>query len=235
MIKYSVVYPCYRERESLLILIDQLSNCIQRDDIEIIFVENGSKDESDVFLTSLSTTHSWMKVVQLDENAGYGGGILRGLAVAQGSYVGWSHADLQCSSRDILSAIEVLETISQRQNVFIKGKRYGRPLIDRFFTFGMSVLESILFAKVLFDINAQPTMMSRDLYLEWNQPPTDFSIDLYAFVVARRLSAKVCRFPVLFGARKFGQSSWNTGILSRINFIKRTLRFSFELKLRNLK
>ena len=62
--------------------------------------------------------------------------------------------------------------------------------------------------------------------------PRDFSLDLYFYVLAKKEKLNVVRFPVHFGERNFGSSSWNTGLFSRINFIKRTLNFSYKLKKR---
>ena len=42
--------------------------------------------------------------------------------------------------------------------------------------------------------------------------------------------AEIQRIPVRFGPRTFGESHWNTGIVSRIGFIRRTLRYSWKLR-----
>lgn len=232
MIQFSIVYPCYQERKSLPLLIEELKRFIPRDDVEVILVENGSSDGSAEYLETIRTQYPWLKIALCANNSGYGGGIIEGLKLAQGQFVGWSHADLQCAPKDLLQAFEIITSQKHRGHVFIKGQRFGRPWVDQFFTAGMSLLESILFQKRLFDINAQPTLMNRELYEAWVDPPADFSLDLYAYVLAHQNQAQIKRFPVYFGPRKFGQSSWNTGLKSRFNFIRRTLRFSFDLKSR---
>ena len=88
----------------------------------------------------------------------------------------------------------------------------------------------ILRATKLSDINAQPTIMSRSLVQSWKSPPADFSLDLYAYVVARRNSATIGRFPVNFSTRVAGVSKWNNGILSRFRMIWRTIKFAIRLK-----
>jgi hypothetical protein len=94
----------------------------------------------------------------------------------------------------------------------------------------MGIFESILFASRLEEVNAQPTLFNRNFYEEWQDPPTDFSLDLYALVVAVKSGLGIRRIRVHFLPRQFGQSNWNVGLKSRIKFIKRTLKYSYELR-----
>ena len=42
----SVVLPCFNESKNIPYILDRLDKVIKRDDIEIIFVDNGSTDET---------------------------------------------------------------------------------------------------------------------------------------------------------------------------------------------
>ena len=83
---------------------------------------------------------------------------------------------------------------------------------------------------MLDNINAQPNIFPKIFYDEWENPPYDFSLDLYALYMARTKNLKVVRFPVLFPERIHGESKWNTGLQSKWKFIKRTIEFSVNLK-----
>jgi hypothetical protein len=48
--------------------------------------------------------------------------------------------------------------------------------------------------------------------------------------MAQMNGMKILRFEVLFPKRLHGVSSWNTGLLAKWKFIKRTLDFSIKLK-----
>jgi hypothetical protein len=80
------------------------------------------------------------------------------------------------------------------------------------------------------DINAQPTMFHRSFFETWHNVPDDFAFDLYAYWRAKEAGLNFQRFPVHFGPRKFGNSHWNTGLCSRLKFIRRTVAFSLKLK-----
>ena len=116
--------------------------------------------------------------------------------------------------------------------VYVKGQRIGRPIADNFFTIGMSIFETCLLGMRLWDINAQPNIFSRNFFESWNNPPYDFSLDLYVYFMARQQGLSVCRFPVNFGERAYGISNWNINWTSKVKFIRRTVEYSFELKKR---
>ena len=115
-------------------------------------------------------------------------------------------------------------------NIFCKGKRFGRPMGDIFFTFSMSVFETFLLGRSMWDINAQPTMFSKQFFEKWIEPPEDFSLDLYAYFTAKKRKLGIYRFPVKFGDRAHGASHWNIDWNSKINFIKRTMIYSLKLR-----
>jgi hypothetical protein len=94
----------------------------------------------------------------------------------------------------------------------------------------MSVFETVLLGKPMWDINAQPTMFSRQFFESWRVPPYDFSLDLYAYYQARMAGLPIYRFPVLFGERAHGVSHWNVNWAAKRKFIRRTLDFSLQLK-----
>lgn len=224
----SVVIPCYNEGQNLPLLIQAFEQQTQRQDVEIIVVDNGSTDGSWTLLQELIAGKPLFRAHYLERNLGYGGGILAGLQVARGELLGWTHADMQTSPADVFFGLELFD--QNGSDIFVKGLRKNRPFMDRFFTWGMGLFESWYLQVKLWDINAQPTLFSRAFYETWKSPPSDFSLDLYAFYWAQKQGLKIKRFPVMFPPRLHGQSSWNTGLRSKVRFIKRTLHYSSQLK-----
>ena len=224
----SVVIPCYNEQGNIEPLIQEALEVVtRRPNIEFIFVDNGSTDGTRGLLEALTYKTAGLKVTVVERNQGYGFGIRSGLKAASGKFVGWTHADRQTKLTDVEVALEIL--VKNQERIFLKGRRSGRPASDRIFTVGMSFFESILFRTKLNDINAQPTLFARELLEDVLEGPDDFSLDLYAYVAAKRLKIRVLRFPVTFGPRFSGESKWNTSARARWKFISRTLAFSFRL------
>ena len=221
-----IVIPSFNELESLKKLIPECYKLIeQRSDVTILIVDNGSTDETSIFLSNLPKHERFILLI-LKENLGYGGGILAGLQHLNTDLLSWTHADLQTDIWDILKF-----DFSKFPTLFMaKGFRRGRSLGDYFFTYGMSLFVFIIFRFICLDINAQPTIISRKLFEKFSNPPTDFSLDLYAFIMAKQQKANIYRQEVFFGKRQFSHSKWNLGFRSRMKFISRTLKFGLKLK-----
>ena len=94
----------------------------------------------------------------------------------------------------------------------------------------MSIFESILYLKLFWDINGQPNIFTKNFFNTWKSPPKDYQIDLYCFHKAKKERILIYRFDVEFKKRFSGNSKWNTGIIDKINFIIRTIMYSFKLR-----
>lgn len=228
--KLSIVVPCYNEAENLEALCRRFGQVIHRTDIEIVFVDNGSNDNTATVLARLLPQYPFAKSIRIEVNQGYGYGIIQGLQECSGTFVGWTHADLQTDPADLMKALKIIEKYNDDEQIFVKGTRKGRPFFDRFFTVGMSIFESVYLGTRLYDINAQPNVCSRKFFNTWKNPPKDFSLDLYALYMAHIHKLHVRRFAVAFPERIHGASHWNSGVLSKWKFIKRTVAFSRNLK-----
>lgn len=230
--KFSLVIPCYNEAENLPLLLERCKGLVADPEVEVVLVDNGSTDASQRVLRELLPDYPGCRSVRVDVNQGYGFGIVSGLREASGEVLGWTHADMQTDPQDALRGLDLFE--QHGPDVFVKGQRYGRPVADVVFTVGMSVFETVLLGKPMWDINAQPTMFSRAFFETWDEPPSDFSLDLYAYYQARVVGLPVHRFPVRFGERAHGVSHWNVNWAAKRKFISRTVEFSLQLR-RSLK
>jgi glycosyltransferase involved in cell wall biosynthesis len=230
MKKLSIIIPCYNEGENIHSLLSRYSTVVAgRDDIEIILVNDGSKDNSKEILEERKKDFDFLKVIHVYPNGGYGNAVVTGLREAKGELIGWTHGDLQAPPEDILTALSIIDSSKEKQTTYVKGRRHNRPFADVFFTLGMSLFESVLFRMKLNDINAQPNIFHRSFFDLWENAPKDFSLDLYAFVMAKKNNFTMVRFPVSFNPRLAGVSSWNTSWGNKYKFIKRTVFFSLSL------
>ena len=222
----SLIIPCFNEAKNLPILISRCKDLIEKYPVEIILVDNGSTDNSSMLIAK----YPFIKLVKVKKNEGYGNGILEGLHNASGEILAWTHADLQTDPNDLMRGLELALASTKPQRLFLKGRRYGRSLFDVIFTFGMSLFETLLLQKLMWDINAQPTIFHKSFFQTWQKPPNDFSLDLYVYFMAKKSKLVIKRFPVKFSKRLHGTSDWNTSLLGKYKFIKRTLSYSFNLK-----
>tara|TARA_B100001248_G_C27394780_1_gene464763 strand:+ start:1819 stop:2523 length:705 start_codon:yes stop_codon:yes gene_type:complete len=225
--RVSLIIPCFNEEENLPILFNKLQNLKNNKSIEIIIVENGSTDNSLSVLKSFKSNFSNIRLVAISQNKGYGYGIIKGLKEATGDLLAWTHADMQTDPTDILKGLKKFNKNGDK--IFAKGLRYGRKPSDRIFTVFMSIFASLNLNCFLWDINAQPSIFPASFLNDWENPPFDFSLDLYAYFLAKRKGYKIKRFKVKFDKRKFGSSKWNINFESKIKFIKRNIRYIIKL------
>ena len=230
--KLSLVIPCYNEAGNLPRLVARCAEAFAGSPAaEVVLVDNGSRDETPSLLPGLIAPHPNLRTTRVEVNQGYGFGILSGLRAATGDVLAWTHADLQTDPADATRGFELFRGASDPGRLFVKGARYGRPLRDRVFTWGMSACELLVLGAPLRDINAQPTMFTRSFFETWADPPDDFSLDLFAYYQAIRHALRVERFPVHFGPRLSG-TGHNERLSAKLRYSRRTLNYSLQLRQR---
>jgi len=229
--KLCIVVPCYNEAKNIPLILKRFDEVIDRDDISIVLVDNGSTDNSSEILDELLPKYSFARKLTVENNIGYGFGIMSGLKSCGSDYLGWTHADMQTDPMDVIKAFDVIESSQNPTNIYVKGDRKGRPLFDQIFTIGMSIFESIYLSTRLWDINAQPNVFHKSFFEKWkDKAPDDFSLDLFVLYQAKKSHQAIHRFNVVFPERLHGVSSWNDGFKSKWKFIQRTISFSTKLK-----
>ena len=229
--RYSLVIPCYNEADNLPMLVERCREVTsRRNNLEIIFVDNGSTDESaSIFAAHIDTAREpQLRVCTVENNRGYGFGIVSGLHSAQGECLGWTHADMQTDPTDFLEAINLYESHGCKP-AYIKGKRQTRPFRDQLFTTGMTLFEYGLLGYWMDDINAQPNLFQRSFFESLKSPPIDFSLDLYFFFSALADGLPLYRFPVVFGDRLHGVGH-NDKLSAKLRYSSATISYSIKLK-----
>lgn len=94
----SIVVPCYNEEESAPIFyktIHEMENQIKSVDLEFVFVDDGSRDNTLEIIKNLRKADERVHYVSFSRNFGKEAGIYAGLEKAKGDYVVIMDADLQ--------------------------------------------------------------------------------------------------------------------------------------------
>ena len=232
MTKLSIVIPCYNEEKNVEPLFKKIEELLNLDkDLEIIIVENGSTDNTKNNIFNSHLVHKEkIKVHKIDENIGYGHGIMSGVKVADGEFIGWCHADLQTEPKDVYDAYQKNLDTLKNDRIVIKGLRKNRNFFDNFFTFCMSVIASIIFFRLINDINAQPKLFSKDFKNHLIDYPNDFSLDLYFLIIAKIKNYKIINHNVVLKNRLYNEAKGGGTFKGKIKLIKRTLLYMFKLK-----
>ena len=94
-IELSIIIPCYNEAGNIQLICEKLNTYHKEIQFELILVNNGSTDQTSEIIDQVSKKFRFIKKVTVQNNIGYGNGILSGIAVAEADILAYTHADLQ--------------------------------------------------------------------------------------------------------------------------------------------
>lgn len=113
MKKLSLIVPCYNEQEALEPFMSEIVRvrelllpCL----LELIFINDGSKDNTLNIIRQLAEKHDFVRYVSFSRNFGKESAIMAGFSMAEGDYVAVMDADLQDPPAllpDMLRAVQV--------------------------------------------------------------------------------------------------------------------------------
>ncbi|NHZ85074.1 MAG: glycosyltransferase [Planctomycetia bacterium] len=106
----SVIIPTYNEQDSLAELVITLKETLKSySNWVVLFIDDGSTDNSIEILTKIVTNESNFKLIQLHRNYGKSAALAEGFKLAEGDYVITMDADLQDDPQEIPNLISKLE------------------------------------------------------------------------------------------------------------------------------
>lgn len=132
----SVIVPCYNEAEAIPLYYEEMRKLqTQRRDIriELLFVDDGSVDESLQIMKELAKHYETVEYIALSRNFGKEGALYAGLSRAQGEYVAVMDVDLQDPPRLLGEMYDILQEGEYDCVATKRGDRKGEPKIRSFF------------------------------------------------------------------------------------------------------
>ena len=219
MNKISIIVPVYNEAQSLPILHSQIHDAMREVGYpwEVIYVDDGSKDNSLVVLGELSENDkNHTRVIAFRRNFGQTTAITAGLDYSQGDVIVLMDADLQNDPADIPMMLAKLEEGYD----LVSGWRVSRK--DRFVTRTLpSRVANWLISKVtgvqLHDYGCSLKVYRREVL-------SGFRLygEMHRFIpaYASSVGAKIIEVPVRHHPRKFGKANYG---------LERTIKVTLDL------
>lgn len=130
----SVVVPCYNEEESVDIFLEEVERVLAERDFEVVFVNDGSSDNTLEKIKDLANSNPKVKYVSFSRNFGKEAGIFAGLEHARGDLICIIDADLQHPPSMILQMIDAIENEGYDVAAARRVSRKGEPKIKSFFS-----------------------------------------------------------------------------------------------------
>ena len=234
MNKVSCVISCHNESRNLRLLIKEIKKNKLEKSIKFYIINNGSTDNSKHIINSLSKNYKTINFINLNENLGWGNGILCGLKKTDTNIIGWFHGDMEYSISALKKVIKIINTnrlyFENKSNYFIKGYRINKKITNHIVSNTMGLVCSIILGKKLVEINAQPFFFHRSEFLTWNKPFKDLSLDMYAYYKMKKKYNEY-RINVEQKERVFGESTWNKNFFSSIILGAKFITSALKLRL----
>lgn len=225
----SLVIPLYNEAENIKKSVSTLLTVFQREGInyELVLVDNGSRDTTGELISEYARENPRIRKCVVKENQGYGWGIIKGLEMAKGDYLGFMCGDGQIIPEDVAKTInkllnENLDLCKIRRVYREDGLK--RKLVSSIY----NMLFKIAFHFNFSDINGTPKIFTREVYNKLKPVSKDWFIDAEIMLKCTEMRYKIGELPVIFYKRKVGKS--NVGLSTITEFIKNTLKYLLKGK-----
>ena len=136
MDKISVIIPCYNEQEAIPIFYDAITKTaeeLSQVQMEFLFVNDGSKDNSLAEMKRLAEQDERVKYVNFSRNFGKEAAMYAGLSYADGDYVAIMDVDLQDPPSLLPEMYRIITTEDYDCVATRRVTRKGEPPIRSFF------------------------------------------------------------------------------------------------------
>ena len=227
----SIVLPVFNEEN---IIYSVLKNLPKNDLIEIIVVDDYSKDKSLKEIERIRNEKE-IKLIKLKKNKGYGGALITGVNEAKGDVVVTMDSDGQHSPSDIISLIKPIFngeadlTIGSR---YLGVNNYNLPLITRLGEALIEKLIQIFFGlKIMNNQNGFRALNKRiiPLFLKAKYQDFTFPTEIILETILKGFRIKEC--PVNLYHRQFGSSKVNLYRLTLNLFLCLLIKYIKKFKM----
>ncbi len=131
----TLIVPCYNEQESLPIFYQEVTAVVQRmeSEYELLFVDDGSKDQTLMILRELAAQDSHVKYFSFSRNFGKEAAMYVGFCNVSGDYIAVMDADMQDPPSLLPQMMKILESGEYDSVATRRADRTGEPPIRSWF------------------------------------------------------------------------------------------------------
>ena len=210
----SVVIPVYNEKENVAILHREIVQSVENrfKGFEILFIDDGSRDGTDLELNKIHESDPRAKVVRFRKNFGQSAAISAGFEYASGDIIVTMDADLQNDPADIPNIVGKLNEGYDMVNGWRRNRR-DKLISRKIPSFFGNKLVSFITKVKLHDYGCSLRAFRKDLaknlklYGEMHR---------YLPAYASRLGIRSIEIPVNHRKRRFGSTKYGIGRTYRV-------------------
>ncbi len=203
--KLSFVIPVFNESESIKQLYNEVVNQTKDYELELLFIDDGSSDNSYAIMGNLAENDSRVKIIKFRNNFGKAAALNYAFTKVTGEIIFTMDGDLQDNPQEISAFIEKLNKGFDLVTGWKKRRRdpLGKRIASRFF----NLVTSLFFKIRLHDFNCGFKAFRREVVKE-----LDIYGELHRYipVLAAARGFKVTEIPVEHRPRIHGKSKYGS-------------------------
>lgn len=231
-VKISLVIPAYNESEGVHQTAAALRNLLvylrKTQDVEVVFVNDGSKDDTAKLLTEEFKDDPKIRVISHEVNKGLGAAIRTGFQHATGDIIITTDFDgtyplntvPQMLARMVVDNVDIVTASPYHPNGHVEGV----PRYRLVFSFGASLLYRLLVSWRIHTWTALYRAYRRKVVETVTFESNDFLAGTELLVNALQAGYRVTEFPTTLHVRTFGQSSIKIARVTKLH-----LKYQFRL------
>ena len=199
----SILIPVFNEEESLLALFSELKNHFKNNvAVEIIFINDGSSDNSQILIEKEISHHSSWKLINLYRNYGKSIALQSGIDISSGELIATLDSDLQDDPKELMNLVNKLNDA----DVIVGWKKnrldpLEKRLASKVFNFFIRIFSGL---KIM-DSNSGLKVLKREVAKSLNLYGGRHR---YIPLLAHQKNFLVSEIPVHHRERKFGKSKY---------------------------
>ena len=226
--KLSIVLPTYKEKDNLAILVPQIEAEFTDVPIEIIIVDDNSRDGTHELARELRDTFQNVVLIERSGLLGIGSALRDGYNSARGEYILSSDADYSFRASDMRS-LYVKATAGNDMvlgyKVYVSEEVRAQTLREWFKTYVFSEISNAiigLFSGIgLTNYNTNFRILRSDIWKQIITVESRHFFLLETIIKVKKKGARITEIPVSFHVRKFGDS--------KVSFFKQAPGYFFKL------
>lgn len=226
--KLSIIIPVYNEINYLDEFTKNLDNSFKSENVEFIFVNDGSNDGSAEWLLNhinknqLSKNNINYLLINSSKNYGKGSALQKGLKAATGDYVLFQDSDLELDTTDSKEMYDLIKKNTEMKVLF--GSRFssGKLRSNKNFINGIvarvnSIIFNILFFQSITDLHCGTKIISKEIIDKIKLTIKDFGIEIDIASQIAKNNYQIYEYGISYFSRTKTQGkkiTWIDGILS---------------------
>ena len=202
----TIFFPFYNEETNIEKVVETaiLKSHKFVNDLEVILVDDGSKDNTPLLADALSKKYNFVKTVHHSINKGYGGALISGYAAASKRYIFYTDGDGQFDVDEIKRLIPFIDKYD-----IVTGYRMKRldPFHRLIIAFFFNLLMRLVFKVKVRDVDCAFKLVNRKIFEKIHLESQGAFIDAELLIKAGKHGYKIIETGVHHFPRTSGKST----------------------------